>query len=101
MEEAELKVQREKRYDELVKIVESFERLEKSEEWGVLKEYVFSKSLISIERQLLNAANEIPIDIPKVYKLQGELSWARRFNDINRFIETYKQQLIDAKSKIQ
>lgn len=90
----------EKLYDELVKIIESFESLEKSKEWETLKEYVFSKSLASIERQLLNAAIESPISHEKVYKLQGELSWAQRFNDIDRFVETYKKQLIDVKGKL-
>lgn len=94
------KVKYEERYDVLVKIIESFESLEKSKEWEVLKEHVFSKSLISIERQLLNASIESPIVPEKIYKLQGELSWARRFNDVSRFIETYKKQLVEAKSKI-
>ena len=99
--EPQNKVQFEKRYDELVKIIESFERLEKSKEWEILKEYIFSKSLISLEKQLLVAARSNPVDLPKVYVLQGELIWARRYHDISKLIEMYKKQLIDIKSKIQ
>lgn len=98
--EPQSKVQYEQRYTELVKIMESFESLEKSKEWETLKELVFSKSQLSIERQIHNAANESPIDLPKLYKLQGELSWAKRFNNIDKFIENYKRQLIEVKAKI-
>jgi hypothetical protein len=88
------------KYAELVKIIQSFESLEKSKEWATLKELVFSKSLASIEKQLLNESSAPDISLHKLYKLQGELSWARKFNDINRFTDTLKKQLADIKTKL-
>jgi hypothetical protein len=91
----------EEKREELVKIVESFERLEKSKEWQTLKELVFSKSVTAIERQLLHESLATEIDPNKLYRLQGEWSWARQYNDTGRFIETLKKQLADIKSKLE
>lgn len=85
---------------ELVKIVEAFERLDKSEEWSTLKELVFSKSLEGIERQLLIEALNEEVDVNKICRLQGEWKWAKQYNDLNRFIEITKSQLSDIKSKL-
>lgn len=96
----EIKVKLREEQTRLISIIESFEGLEKSKEWATLKELVFDKSLASIERQLLLAAQEPELSNAKIYKLQGELAWAKKFNDVNRFIETLKKQLADIKKKI-
>lgn len=90
---------REKRRQELVKILESFDALEKSEEWQSLKELVFGKSLESIERQLLNASIESPINLEKMYNLQGQRSWAKRYTE-GSLIEGYKKELVDLKKRL-
>ena len=90
----------EKRHGELVRIIGSFESLEKSKEWETLKELVFDKSHSSVERQLLNAAKEPLIEISRLYKLQGELSWTKRLSNIPAFVEIYKQELISVKEKL-
>lgn len=92
--------QLETRHAELVKIIQSFERLEKSEEWSTLNELVFSKSVSSLERQLLNETLNPIVDMNKIYRLQGEWTWAKRYSDVNRYITTLKQQLADIKKKL-
>lgn len=87
-------------HSRLVKVLEAFESLEKSKEWETLKELVFSKSLESIERQLLNESLNLVVDTTKIYRLQGEWTWAKRYNEPNRFIEIVKKQLADIKKKI-
>jgi hypothetical protein len=90
----------EQRRIELVKIIESFENLEKSKEWATLKELVFSKSAASIERQILIESLASKIDTNKLYKLQGEYVWARHYNDVGRFVETLKKELDNVNKKI-
>ena len=97
-EEVQTKFQ--EKHAELVKIIQSFESLEKSKEWETLKELVFSKSLESIERQILNESTKPVIDTNKLYRLQGELAWSRKYNDTNQFVETLKKQLADINKKI-
>ena len=86
---------------ELVELLEAFSMLEKSREWEILKKYVFSVSQASIERQVLNVSLNPKIDTDKLYQLQGEYAWARRFMDTDRFIESLKQQLQTIKEKLQ
>jgi len=89
----------EKKHSELVRILQSFENLERSKEWETLKELVFDRSIQSIERQLLVASQELPIDEAKLYHLQGQLAWAKRY-DLIRFIETLKKELEEVNRKI-
>ncbi len=96
----EAKIFLEKRHSEIVKIIESFENLDKSIEWATLKELVFDRSLVAIEKQLLVESTKPIIDTTKLYKLQGERDWARKFNDVNRFIETLKKELENINKKI-
>ena len=98
--EEELKVKLRERQSELIRIIEAFKSLEISVEWGILKELVFEKSLKSIERQILNEALSKKIDVDKIYRLQGELAWARQYNNVSHFVETIKNQLEDIKNKL-
>ena len=83
----------EKRKVELTKILESFESLEKAEEWNTLKELFFNKSLESVKRQIIVEATLPEVNLNKIYKLQGELVWAKRLTNLNEFIESLKREL--------
>lgn len=95
----QVQTQYQQRYNELVKVIESFEKLDKTREWATLKELVFDKELISIDRQLLLASMEFPLDTAKLYKLQGERKQIMKY-DIDSYIKTLKKQLADIKLKI-
>jgi hypothetical protein len=84
----------------LIKLVGAFADLEGSKEWQIIKEQVHTPTVARIERQILNEAQAPIIDVDKIYRLQGELAWARRFSDINKFAETLKRQLEDIKNKL-
>lgn len=96
----EVRVKLQERQTELIKIIESFEKLDQSKEWNTLKELVFDKSLEAIERQLLNESLAPKINTDKLYKLQGEWVWAKQYNDTNRFVEALKLQLQDIKKRL-
>lgn len=86
--------------DRLIKLLEAISRLETNEDWKILKELVFDKSLSSIERQLMNETINKEVNLNQIYKLQGEWVWAKQFSDVNRLFETYKKQLEDIKNKL-
>jgi hypothetical protein len=98
--EEQVAIALEKRHVELVKIIQSFENLEKSEEWATLRKYVFDGALSSLEKQLIMEAERATLDFPKIYRLQGELSWARKFCDINKFIGTQTKLLEEINKKL-
>ena len=86
--------------NELIEIIEAFNFLEQSEEWNTVKKLVYSKSLASIERQLMSEAQKFPIQTDKLYKLQGEWEWAKRFSDTSRHIDALKKQLAGIKQQL-
>jgi hypothetical protein len=85
----------------LIKVVEALQKLDESKEWQTLKELVFSKSLASIERQMLNECVAQEVNVNKIYRLQGEWAWAKQYNDVDRFAETLKRQLEEIKKRLQ
>ena len=104
MEENEIteenKVQLRELQNRLVRLIEALARLDTNEDWQTLKELVFSKTLASVERQLLIETLNKEVNINKIYKLQGEWVQAKQNVDSQRFIETLKTQLEDVKSKL-
>lgn len=101
MQEEEIEIKLREEQNKLVSIVEAFSKLEGTKEWDTLKELVFSKSLVAIERQLLNEALAPEINVSKLYKLQGEWVWAKQYNDTKRFTDTLKKQLEDIKKRLE
>lgn len=97
----ERKAKLRERQNELVRLLEALAKLDKSEEWHILKELVFDKSVTLIERQLLNESLAKEIDTNKLYKLQGEWAWAKQYGDVNRFADTLKIQLEEIKKILQ
>ena len=94
------KEQLELRHIELVKILKALEALEMSQEWETLKELVFNPAKASIEKQLMLEANKPELDLPKIYRLQGELNWAIKYCDISKFIESKKRLLEEINKRI-
>lgn len=86
--------------NKLIAILESLKRLSHNEDWQVLKELVFDKSLEAIERQIKSVSLMETINTDKLYKLQGEWSWCKQYSDSNRFAETIKKQLEDIKKRL-
>lgn len=88
------------RQQELQAIIKAFDALEKSREWQIVKEKVYRPSLQSIERQMLLASREKEIDLNKIYHLQGELAWASKYTDTDKYIEYLKKELENINSKL-
>jgi len=84
----------------LIKIIEALSKLDKSKEWESLKEEVYAKSLLAIERQMLNECMSPTIKTDKLYKLQGEWAWAKQFADVDRYVDSLKRQLEQIKKKL-
>ena len=96
----EVKVLLREEQTRLIKIIEALSKLDKTKEWESLKELVFSKSLVNIERQMLNESVAKEVDVNKIYRLQGEWAWAKQFTETDRFVETLKRQLEEIKKKL-
>lgn len=76
----------------LVRLIEAINKLSKNEDWHTLKELLFDGQLELLEKQLLSEAKLNELNDPKIYRLQGNLEWARRF-DLYKLAETYTKEL--------
>ena len=88
-----------KREQELIKILEAFQRLNVTEDWNILKELLWKPARASIESQLLTESLSPKMDTAKLYRLQGE--WERvMLSDVDRVVERLTAELKGIKQSI-
>jgi len=83
----------EKRAGELRVIVEAVRRVAESKDWATLRELVLDDVVTTLERQLSSEAMKTPIDEPTLYRLQGQLAWAKKYVDLGQLAEFFAQQI--------
>lgn len=88
------------RRGELVRIVEALRRVADSKDWEVLTELVFNGVVETLERQLKNEAQNSTIVTAELYRLQGQLVWARKYADLDKLAEFFKKQIEGIQTKL-
>ena len=78
---------------ELVKIVETIRRVADSDDWHTLKKLVFDGVIETLERQLKSEAQKPQVVLSELYRLQGQLVWARKYADLHKLAEFFKNQV--------
>ena len=86
---------------ELTQIVEAINRVEASEDWQKLKKLVLDGIVLNLERQVLNETTEKEINTPGIYRLQGQLFWARKYADLKKLSDMYRQQVENIKNQLE
>lgn len=81
------------RQNELIKILEAIDALLKVKAWQTLKELVFDGVVERLDRQLLSEAKKPEIEVSKIYFLQGEMAWARRYADLKSYAGMLENEL--------
>ena len=84
----------------ITQIVEAINRIEVSEDWQKLKKLVLDGVLVSLERQLASEANKPEVVTPELYRLQGQLAWARKYADLKKLSEFFRIQIESIKNQI-
>lgn len=85
----------------IVRIIEAIVKLEKSEEWSTLKSLIFDEALESLEKRLKLESKSAKLDDSKIYRLQGELSWAEKYADLHKLAQVYRQELTNIRKLTQ
>lgn len=88
------------RESELVKIIEAIKVTEGSPEWSTLKSYVFDGVLDSLERRMASEANKMPLDDKEIYKLQGQIAWAKKYSKLDTLANAFRLELINVRSQL-
>lgn len=77
----------------LIKLIEAINELSKNKDWQIMKDLLFDGLVEKIERNLLAEAKQNKLNDPEIYRLQGQLTWAKRYSDPYRLAETYRIEL--------
>ena len=88
------------RQQDLIKIVSALDEVLKTKAWQTLKELVWDDMVGRFNRQLLNEAKKPSIEVDKIYHLQGELAWARRYSDLKSYAEMCSKELLGIKENL-
>lgn len=89
-----------KRKTELTKIIESINSLSKNPNWQILKELVFGKVEERLEKSIQVEAKKNELQPAEIYRLQGQLLWAKRYSNIYKLAEAYKIELDNITKKL-
>ncbi len=85
---------------EFAKVVEAINRVESTDDWQELKKLVLDGIVVSLERQLKNEANKDDVNVPELYRLQGQLIWARKYSDLKQLSEFFRKQIDSIKLQL-
>lgn len=88
-----------KRQSELVKLIESLQAVTESEAWQNLKTLVLNGAVETLEKRLKAESERLELNLPEIYRLQGQLAYARR-TDLNKLIDVYKLELTSIGNKL-
>lgn len=89
-EQKELLRQRE---GELARIIEALKTIESSTEWSSLKTDVFDGVLDSLEGRLMSESKKPELNNPEMYRLQGQIQWAKKFANLAILTDSYRLEL--------
>ena len=88
---------------ELAQLIEAINRVEQSEDWRKLKEIFLNGILEKLERQLKDEARKDEVSLPKLYRLQGQIEWAKKYSNLKKIsdekrleIENFKKQIYES-----
>ncbi len=82
-----------RREGEVVRIIEALKRIETSEDWSTLKTEVFDGVLDSLEGRLVSESKKPELNNPEIYRLQGQIQWAKKYANIAHLTESYRLEL--------
>ena len=85
---------------ELTRLVEAINRVEASEDWRKLKELLLDGIVEKLERQLKDEAKKDEVSLPKLYRLQGQIEWARKYSNLKKISDEKRLEIENIKKQI-
>jgi NADH:ubiquinone oxidoreductase subunit E len=82
-----------------VKLIEALGSLRKNKEWSTLKEELFDDALDTLDRKQATEAEKSNIDLPTLYRIQGQKAWVRRY-DFDYLTEMYRLELANIRKQL-
>lgn len=89
-----------KKETELTNIIEAVKSISESKEWQTLKILIFDELVENLERRIKTETAKEHIDTSQIYKLNGQLLWAKKYSDFNKLADVYRLELTNIKKKL-
>lgn len=83
-----------------VRIIEALNQIASSDAWSTLKTLVFNEVAENLERRLMSEASKKDVDESELYRLQGQLVWARTYSSLEKLAERYRIQLTNIRKQL-
>lgn len=77
----------------LKKVIEAISSLAGRKEWAVFEEEYLNKELEKINRLIRSESLKDVVDLPKLYRLQGQREVAKRYTNIGLLVGNMRKQL--------
>lgn len=90
----------ERQQGEWTQIVEALNRVESSEDWQKLKRVFLDGVVLTLETQLKQEASKDIVQPEHIYRLQGQLAWARKYADLKKLSEFFRKQVENLNNQI-
>ena len=84
----------------LTKIIEAIREVRKTRGWSSLKTEIFDEMTAILERQISAEAKKMNPDIQKLNRLSGELKWAERYSDLEKYEVELKVELTNVRKQL-
>lgn len=84
-----------KRQQEILAILAALRNINGSKYWKTLDELLWKDIVRSLENTLRNTSDE-----KQIYRLQGQLVWARSFSDFSKLIARFENELRGISSQL-
>ncbi len=90
----------EKQQGEWTQIVEALNRVESSQDWQKLKRLFLDGVLVTLENQLKGEASKSELNLQEIYRLQGQLVWAKKYADLKKLSDFFRKQVENLNNQI-
>lgn len=77
----------------LVRIIEAIGRINVSEDWSTLKSLIFDSRIEQLKKQLTSECEKRELDTAEIYRLQGKLYEAKKY-DLDNLVKTRRIELL-------
>lgn len=85
---------------EFTQLVEAINGVESNESWQKLKKLLLDDVVARLEKDLRLEAERSVLDEPKIYRLQGQLEWARKYTNLKKLADYKKLEIENIKNQI-
>lgn len=81
------------RETEVIAIITALTNVIQTDDWNVLRTLIFDGLVASLEKRLKTETSNDEIKTSELYRLNGQLTWAKRYADLTKLLDVYKLEL--------